>query len=653
MSVTSVLGWAAFAYVLLQGIRYLLGARVYLTCALREVEARTVGRQQLDPGELKLLGLLDHDLAATGFRHLGFGQVTPLVTYYDKPLTVSIFANDRLPGYALVRRALAPEYARLVELEIRTALASGEQIVTLNTSFSNAQSVPGFLMEGYPGLSATQLVERHRERVAAVSHTNVITFSEAPESAAGVSATANVESVLAQITADMREVRSLFRARKWILPTTDPSLDRFTLSGALALTRYSRGVFTRYRPTVGQSEATARAPRLDASPKVAPTMQESRAAAVAPTIEAQLTDARASGLEVRPTAAEKPPEAQPAAAAGSSAKMQAAAVVWPSPEAQPAAPAGSALATDAISASFAGDETSLRVEADLQVILQAAEHPESAPGTPWPLLIVIAATAILSFIAMAALWNGYVAALILAAIAFHEAGHALAMRLCGYRDIHIFFVPLLGAMTVARPAVTTVRDRLAVLLAGPLPGLWLAVVLLALDQTYGPVRLLRAAALTLLILNGLNLLPITPLDGGRALEALTRPESLWRIVVHAASAAGLLILAAFAKDPLIVAVGFAWAAILPRQILTYRLRRAVADGVNNREDFRGVARTALEVMTTPRYARWNAATRQVAARAIGRQFAESLATSADRRWGALAYASAWIPVVAALWLMRS
>jgi hypothetical protein len=46
-----------------------------------------------------------------------------------------------------------------------------------------------------------------------------------------------------------------------------------------------------------------------------------------------------------------------------------------------------------------------------------------------------------------------------------------------------------------------------------------------------------------------------------------------------------------------------------------------------------------------------AGTRQVTARAIAHLFSESTATPADRIWGAIAYAAAWIPVVAAavLW----
>jgi hypothetical protein len=148
----------------------------------------------------------------------------------------------------------------------------------------------------------------------------------------------------------------------------------------------------------------------------------------------------------------------------------------------------------------------------------------------------------------------------------------------------------------------------------------------------------------------LNLLPFTPLDGGRALEALTSPESLWRLLVHGASAAGLLALAAVLKDPLVAVLGLAWAAMLPRQVSGYRLRREIAAVVEDRDDFRGVVRAALEVMATPRYTKWRAATRRVTARAMGRLFAESLATPADRRWGVLAYVSAWIPLAVALML---
>lgn len=540
-----VIAWALFVYVLLYGVRYLLGARIYLTCALREDENRLLPRQQIEPEELRLLGLLDDELLAAGFRHLGFGAVPPLLTYYAEPLKYSVFVNERLPAYALVREPVAPEYGNLVALEIGTVCAAGDRLITLNTLFSEPFFADNLRIEAYQGLSVAGMVERHAARVAA----------ERTSPMSGGSAT--LEDILGLAAASLAGLRVKFRRRNWVAPTTDPKLDRFTLRGAFALTHYSRRVF--------------------GARKIAPKNSTSG-----------------------------PSE----------------------------------------------NERLLRIEADLRAVLRIAENPQPAPGTPWPLIMVIGASGLLSFIAMALFWNVAIAAVILAAITFHEAGHALAMRRFGYRDVHIFFVPLLGAMTVGSPATTTVRDRLAVLLAGPVPGLWLGVALLAIDQSYGPVRLLRMSALALLILNGLNLLPFTPLDGGRALEALTRPESVWRLVVHAASAVGLLAVAAFSRDPVIAAIGVLWAVLFPRQLLGYRLRRAVAAGIRDRADSRDVMRVTLETLSVAPFEKYRAAVRQATARAFVRLFSESLATPADRRWGAIAYVSAWIPVAAAvlLWI---
>ena len=540
-----VIAWVLFVYVLLYGIRYLLGARIYLTCALREVECRPIPRQQIEPEELRLLGLLDDELAEAGFRQLGFGVCTQLLTYYGAPFKFSVFVNERLPAYALVREPVAPEYGNLVQLELGTVYTAGYRLITLDTLFSEPFLADNLRVEAYQGLSVAGMVERHAARVAA-EHTSPMSGGHL-----------TLEDILGLAAASLAGLRAKFRRRNWAAPTIDPELDRFTLRGAFALTHYSRRVF--------------------GARKIAPQNSLSG-----------------------------PSE----------------------------------------------NERLLRIEADLRAVLRIAENPQPAPGTPWPLITVIGASGLLSFVAMALLWNISVAAVILAAITFHEAGHALAMRRFGYRDVHIFFVPLLGAMTVGSPVTTTVRDRLAVLLAGPVPGLWLGVVLLAIDQSYGPVRLLRMAALALLILNGLNLLPFTPLDGGRALEVLTRPESVWRLVVHAASAVGLLAVAAFSRDPVIAAIGLLWAVLFPRQLLGYRLRRAVAAGIRDRADSRDVIRVTLETLSVAPFAKYRAAVRQATARAFVRHFSESLATPADRRWGAIAYVSAWIPVAAAvlLWI---
>jgi hypothetical protein len=109
----TIFAWVLFGYALLYGVRYLLGARLYLTCALREVAVRAITRDQVEPAELRLLTLLDDELAAAGFRHLGFGEISPFLSYYAQALPVSVFVNERIPAYALVRQHASPEYGSL------------------------------------------------------------------------------------------------------------------------------------------------------------------------------------------------------------------------------------------------------------------------------------------------------------------------------------------------------------------------------------------------------------------------------------------------------------------------------------------------------------------------------------------------------------
>lgn len=103
-------------------------------------------------------------------------------------------------------------------------------------------------------------------------------------------------------------------------------------------------------------------------------------------------------------------------------------------------------------------------------------------------------------------------------IAFHEAGHYVGMRAFGYRDVTVFFVPFLGAATAGKPQGVAPWKEGVVLLLGPLPGVALGVVLLALVGSEPSPQ--RSVMSMLLLLNGFNLLPMNPLDGGQLLRLL-------------------------------------------------------------------------------------------------------------------------------------
>lgn len=101
-------------------------------------------------------------------------------------------------------------------------------------------------------------------------------------------------------------------------------------------------------------------------------------------------------------------------------------------------------------------------------------------------------------------------------LAFHEAGHAVAMRAFGYSDVRVFFIPFFGAATSGRRNAGPAWRDGVVLLLGPVPGIVAGAVLSAfVDDTKST---LGYTASTLAILNGFNLLPVLPLDGGRLFE---------------------------------------------------------------------------------------------------------------------------------------
>lgn len=104
----------------------------------------------------------------------------------------------------------------------------------------------------------------------------------------------------------------------------------------------------------------------------------------------------------------------------------------------------------------------------------------------------------------------------------HEAGHWLAMRYYQYQDTAIFFIPFLGAMVAGSKRNLSESQSALIILAGPLPGFVLGWLLLQFGSST-PIFSNHSISITqigwlLFILNGLNLFPIYPLDGGQLLN---------------------------------------------------------------------------------------------------------------------------------------
>lgn len=111
-----------------------------------------------------------------------------------------------------------------------------------------------------------------------------------------------------------------------------------------------------------------------------------------------------------------------------------------------------------------------------------------------------------------AMVNGWqLTALVLSAALVHELGHLAVLRLAGGR-VTALRVSVFGAELAADGTALSYGRELAAVLAGPLTNLLAGLVLAHLGYP--------AAAGAHLVLCAFNLLPVRPLDGGRALYLL-------------------------------------------------------------------------------------------------------------------------------------
>jgi Zn-dependent protease len=100
----------------------------------------------------------------------------------------------------------------------------------------------------------------------------------------------------------------------------------------------------------------------------------------------------------------------------------------------------------------------------------------------------------------------------------HEYGHVHAMKRTGMRVRGMYFIPFLGALAVTEDAFTSRRQQAYVALNGPLWGGLLTLLPVA-AWSYTGSHFWATVAVTWAVINLFNLLPITPLDGGRAMSA--------------------------------------------------------------------------------------------------------------------------------------
>jgi Zn-dependent protease len=135
-------------------------------------------------------------------------------------------------------------------------------------------------------------------------------------------------------------------------------------------------------------------------------------------------------------------------------------------------------------------------------------------------LLTTAGTMFVSVAAYAWLWGWTFAVGFVTLLFVHEMGHVIALRREGIRASAPMFIPFLGAVISARSLGDNAAAEARVGLAGPILGSLGAAACILIWHATGN-DMWRALAFTGFFLNLFNLIPLSPLDGGRAMAAMS------------------------------------------------------------------------------------------------------------------------------------
>jgi Zn-dependent protease len=134
-------------------------------------------------------------------------------------------------------------------------------------------------------------------------------------------------------------------------------------------------------------------------------------------------------------------------------------------------------------------------------------------------LLTTAGTALVSVAAYSLFWGWTFALGFVVLLFVHEMGHVIQLRREGIKATAPMFVPFLGAFISAKSLGENALAEARVGLAGPILGSLGAAACLVIGEAANS-DLFRALAYIGFFLNLFNLLPVVPLDGGRAMAAM-------------------------------------------------------------------------------------------------------------------------------------
>jgi Zn-dependent protease len=141
-------------------------------------------------------------------------------------------------------------------------------------------------------------------------------------------------------------------------------------------------------------------------------------------------------------------------------------------------------------------------------------------------IFTTSATMLVSIAAYALIWGWSFAIGFVLLLLVHEMGHVVQLKREGIPASAPMFIPFLGAVVAMKRLPDDAAAEARVGLAGPVLGSLGCLIPLGLYALTGD-ELFKALAFVGFFLNLFNLLPVLPLDGGRAMAALS--PALWLV----------------------------------------------------------------------------------------------------------------------------
>ncbi|MEJ7797857.1 MAG: site-2 protease family protein [Solirubrobacteraceae bacterium] len=161
-------------------------------------------------------------------------------------------------------------------------------------------------------------------------------------------------------------------------------------------------------------------------------------------------------------------------------------------------------------------------------------------------ILTTSGTMLVSIAAYSFIWGWKFAFGFVLLLFVHEMGHVIQLRREGIEASAPMFIPFLGAAVMAKSLGDDATAEARVGLAGPILGTLGALALIPIAINTGD-DFWYALVFTGLFLNLFNLLPVVPLDGGRAMAALS--PKMWFVGLF-----GLALLTFTFPNPILILI---------------------------------------------------------------------------------------------------